>query len=162
MCYGSVMGFMFALAELPEVQVAIAQPLVPALALGFSAMLGIELLSVTAVSGIVVSIAGAVAFTFLNSSGGEGATSTPWFGYGALVFELISYAGQLVYLPRMSHKYGPVTLTAMYYMVATAATSATLVVREHDHLDQVCPTMPWQSSFGHFLGECLWASKHLP
>jgi drug/metabolite transporter (DMT)-like permease len=49
---------MFALQQLPEVQVAIAQPLVPALALGFSAMLGIEELSVTAVSGIVISIAG--------------------------------------------------------------------------------------------------------
>lgn len=35
---------------------------------------------------------------------------------------------------------GPVTLTAMYYTVATVATSATLVVREHNHLDQVCAT----------------------
>jgi drug/metabolite transporter (DMT)-like permease len=72
-----------------------------------------------------------------NTAGSEAATTIPWFGYGALVLELLSYAGQMVYLPRISHKYGPVTLTAMYYTVATAATSATLIAREHDHLDQV-------------------------
>lgn len=59
MCYSVVMGFMFALSYLPEVTVAIAQPLVPALALGMSAVLGIETLSYVSLGGIFVSIAGA-------------------------------------------------------------------------------------------------------
>lgn len=59
---------MFALQQLPEVQVAIAQPLVPALAFALSAMLGIEQLSVTAVSGIVISIAGAVRASALRDA----------------------------------------------------------------------------------------------
>ena len=58
-CYAVVMGFMFALSDLPEVTVAIAQPLVPALALGMSAVLGIEMLSYVSLGGIVVSVAGA-------------------------------------------------------------------------------------------------------
>lgn len=60
MCYAVVMGFMFALSDLPEVTVAIAQPLVPALALGMSAVLGIEMLSYVSLGGIVISIAGTV------------------------------------------------------------------------------------------------------
>jgi hypothetical protein len=58
MCYAVVMGFMFALSDLPEVTVAIAQPLVPALALGMSALLGLEALSYVSLLGIVLSIAG--------------------------------------------------------------------------------------------------------
>ena len=58
-CYSIVMGFMFALADIPEVQVAIAQPLVPALALGMSAVIGMESLSWVSGLGIVLSIAGA-------------------------------------------------------------------------------------------------------
>ena len=59
MCYAVVMRFMFSLSDLPEVTVAIAQPLVPALALGMSAVLGIETLSYVSLGGILVSIAGA-------------------------------------------------------------------------------------------------------
>jgi hypothetical protein len=58
MCYAVVMGFMFALSDLPEVTVAIAQPLVPALALGMSALLGMEILSFVSLGGIFMSIAG--------------------------------------------------------------------------------------------------------
>ena len=58
LCYAIVMGFMFALADIPEVQVAIAQPLVPALALGMSAVLGTEVLSAVSGGGILLSIAG--------------------------------------------------------------------------------------------------------
>ena len=58
LCYGSVIGFMFALADLPEVQVAIAQPLVPALALGMSALFGGEALSIVSALGILLSISG--------------------------------------------------------------------------------------------------------
>lgn len=58
LCYSIVMGFMFAIADLPEVQVAIAQPLVPALALGMSAVAGTETLSWVAGLGIVCSIGG--------------------------------------------------------------------------------------------------------
>lgn len=54
-----VIGFMFALSDLPEVQVAIAQPLVPALALGFSALVGTEAISLVTAGGIFLSIAGA-------------------------------------------------------------------------------------------------------
>ena len=60
LCYAIVMGFMFALADIPEVQVAIAQPLVPALALGMSALAGSETLSWVAGSGILFSILGAL------------------------------------------------------------------------------------------------------
>lgn len=60
MCYAVVMGFMFALSDLPEVTVAIAQPLVPALALGMSAVLGIEMLSYVSLLGIFISIAGTI------------------------------------------------------------------------------------------------------
>jgi hypothetical protein len=58
LCYAVVMGFMFALSDLPEVQVAIGQPLVPALAFGFSAVVGTEVLSKVAAGGILLSIAG--------------------------------------------------------------------------------------------------------
>ena len=58
LCYSIVMGFMFAIADLPEVQVAIAQPLVPALALGMSAVIGTETLSWVAGLGIACSIGG--------------------------------------------------------------------------------------------------------
>jgi EamA-like transporter family len=64
-CYTMVMGFMFALSDIPEVQVAIAQPLVPALALGMGALAGSEPLSVVSGSGIVLSIAGASGSRFL-------------------------------------------------------------------------------------------------
>jgi hypothetical protein len=47
-------------ADIPDVQVAIAQPLVPALALGMSAALGVEKLSYVSALGIVISVAGAV------------------------------------------------------------------------------------------------------
>jgi drug/metabolite transporter (DMT)-like permease len=60
MCYAVVMGFMFALSDLPEVTVAIAQPLVPALALGMSAVLGIEMLSYVSLGGIIISVAGMI------------------------------------------------------------------------------------------------------
>jgi drug/metabolite transporter (DMT)-like permease len=60
MCYTVVMGFMFALSDIPEVQVAIAQPLVPALALGMSSVFGMERLSFVSALGIAVSIAGKV------------------------------------------------------------------------------------------------------
>jgi drug/metabolite transporter (DMT)-like permease len=63
MCYAVVMGFMFALSDLPEVTVAIAQPLVPALALGMSAVLGIEILSYVSLGGIVVSVAGVILYS---------------------------------------------------------------------------------------------------
>ena len=59
MCYAVVMGFMFALSDVPEVQVAISQPLVPALALGMSALMGTEVLSFVAGGGILRSIIGA-------------------------------------------------------------------------------------------------------
>lgn len=58
-CYTIVMGFMFAISDLPEVQVAIAQPLVPALALGMGAVVGSEPLSIVSGFGILLSIGGA-------------------------------------------------------------------------------------------------------
>lgn len=209
MCYAVVMGFMFALSDLPEVTVAIAQPLVPALALGMSAVLGIEMLSYVSLGGILVSVAGenpltshlavywskdiatmqfhcvftseaqrlvvaavqqvlayhsvvsfflerhyvasyldlqmtdsvccsgAIAFVAFNAAGSGGQEGHA-FGYAALVLELLAYAAQMVYLPNLSKRYKPLTLTAMYYTVATAASAATLILRDKDDLWSVC------------------------
>jgi drug/metabolite transporter (DMT)-like permease len=80
--------------------------------------------------------AGAVAFTVFNTSGGGGDAGHA-FGYAALTLELVAYAAQMTYLPRLSKRYKPLTLTALYYTVATAASAVTLLVRDHGELDQV-------------------------
>ena len=80
--------------------------------------------------------AGAVSFTFFNSASSTAANGH-LFGYAALAMELLAYAGQAVYLPKISKKYGTVTLTAMYYTLASAATALTLFVRERDELGEV-------------------------
>lgn len=58
MAFAVVMGFMFALSDVPDVQVAVAQPIVPALSLGMSAALGMEKLSWVSGLGIVFSVSG--------------------------------------------------------------------------------------------------------
>ena len=55
-----VMGFLFALSDVPDVQVAVAQPIVPALSLGMSAALGMEKLSWVSGIGILFSVTGVV------------------------------------------------------------------------------------------------------
>lgn len=77
-----------------------------------------------------------MSFTFFNSMGSEAANGTP-FGYCALALELLAYAGQMVYLPRLSKKYGTLSLTAMYYTIASFATAITLGLRERDQLGSV-------------------------
>jgi hypothetical protein len=59
------------------------------------------------------------------------------YGYVALAIELLAYAAQMVYLPLVSRKYGTLSLTAMYYSIASIATAATLVAREHNDISQV-------------------------
>lgn len=59
------------------------------------------------------------------------------FGYAALVVELLAYAGQMVLLPKVSKRYGSLTLTSLYYTVASLTTAATLILREHGNLSQV-------------------------
>jgi drug/metabolite transporter (DMT)-like permease len=85
----------------------------------------------------VLGHAGAVAFTSFHAAGNGADSVGHVFGYIALVTELLAYAAQMVLLPAVSKKYGAVTLTAMYYSVASLATAATLVWREHDDLSQV-------------------------
>lgn len=80
--------------------------------------------------------AGAIAFTIFNAEG-SAASAGHTFGYVALVVELIAYAAQMTYLPRVSKRYKPITLTALYYMVATVASAITLLVRDRDQLEQV-------------------------
>lgn len=58
MAFAVVMGFMFALSDVPDVQVAVAQPIVPALSLGMSAALGMEKLSWVSGLGILFSVSG--------------------------------------------------------------------------------------------------------
>jgi hypothetical protein len=60
------------------------------------------------------------------------------------VLELLAYAAQMTFLPRVSKNYRPLTLTALYYSVATVASAITLLIRERDDLSQV-------SSFFDFL-----------
>eukprot|EP00892_Ulva_mutabilis_P007089 jgi/Ulvmu1/4752/UM020_0036.1 len=136
MAFFVVMGFMFALSDVPEVQVAVAQPIVPALSLGMSAALGMEKLSWVSGLGIFFSVSGAIAFTIFNAEGGAGSAGHA-FGYGALALELIAYAAQMTYLPRVSKRYKPITLTAMYYTVATIASAVTLLIRDRHELDQI-------------------------
>ena len=75
-------------------------------------------------------------FTYFNSAG-ESTQGGTIFGYSALALELLAYAGQAVYMPRISKKYGTVSLTAMYYTIASVATGLTLVVRERNQLGDV-------------------------
>jgi drug/metabolite transporter (DMT)-like permease len=79
------------------------------------------------------SIAGAVAFIAFNAAGSGGQEGHA-FGYAALILELLAYAAQMTYLPTLSKRYKPLTLTAMYYTVATLASAATLIVRDRDDL----------------------------
>jgi hypothetical protein len=81
--------------------------------------------------------AGAVAFTSLHAAGIGADRAGHVFGYAALVVELLAYAGQMVLLPKVSKRYGSLTLTSLYYTVASLATAATLVLREHGDLTQV-------------------------
>lgn len=91
--------------------------------------------------------AGAIAFTIFNAEGSAaGAGHT--FGYLALIVELIAYAAQMTYLPRVSKRYKPITLTALYYMVATVASAITLLIRDRDQLAQV---LLWQPAPAVFL-----------
>lgn len=50
---------------------------------------------------------------------------------------MLCYAGQMVWLPRLSSKYKPLSLTAIYYSVSTVASILTLVVRERDDLSRI-------------------------
>lgn len=65
MAFAVVMGFMFALSDVPDVQVAVAQPIVPALSLGMSAALGMEKLSWVSGLGIFFSVTGMVIVQFV-------------------------------------------------------------------------------------------------
>jgi hypothetical protein len=80
--------------------------------------------------------AGAIAFTVFNSAGASNEVGHA-FGYCALALELLAYAGSAVYMPRISKRYGTVTLTALYYTVASVATAITLLVRERNQLGDV-------------------------
>ena len=77
-----------------------------------------------------------MSFTVFNSAGAASENGTP-FGYCALALELLAYAGQVVYLPRISKKYGTISLTAMYYTIASFATAITLGLRERNQLGSV-------------------------
>lgn len=81
--------------------------------------------------------AGAVAFVAFNAAG-SGGQEGHMFGYAALTLELLAYAAQMTYLPSLSKRYKPLTLTAMYYTVATVASAATLILRDRDDLLSVC------------------------
>lgn len=77
------------------------------------------------------------------------------FGYCALTLELLAYAAQMVYLPNLSKKYKPFTLTAMYYTVATVASAGTLILRERDDLLSVrCEPSP-SATLHHLLEACI-------
>lgn len=80
--------------------------------------------------------AGAIAFTIFNTEGSASSAGHA-FGYTALIVELLAYAAQMTYLPRVSKRYKPITLTALYYMVATVASAITLLIRDRDELTQV-------------------------
>ena len=64
MAFAVVMGFMFALSDVPDVQVAVAQPIVPAMSLAMSAALGMEKLSWVSGLGIFFSVSGVKKFYF--------------------------------------------------------------------------------------------------
>lgn len=87
LCYGNIIGFMFALSEISEVQVAIAQPLVPAIALGMSAVAGLEKLSVVSGVGILISVSGAVAFSTVGQAPGPNDAGSA-IGYAELCVEV--------------------------------------------------------------------------